>query len=314
MFRQLLHLAILLMLLITPGCEQPASFSLETPEPKLVVVSNFTLDKAVQVYVSKSQFILDEQKEEYVLDATVEIYEDDEHLETLEFVKPKSGLSEVPYFTTRNLVPKVNTTYTIQVEAPCCAPVMAKSKIPNSISLLSASISEFAVGESQEIEKFLATYLVRLSFEDPGEEKNYYHLSLLQQIHEYTLEEGGDTVITHSYLQSLVFNPEDNDNNRVAHINGGLLMEDNLINNGQVISFELPLNIKLKKDQEILGKLFLELRAVTEEYYRYFSDLSRQKQSSDSPFSEPVIIYDNIDGGLGIFAGYNASLDSLYIQ
>ena len=63
-----------------------------------------------------------------------------------------------------------------------------------------------------------------------------------------------------------------------------------------------------------MGKLFLELRSVTEEYYRYFAGLSRQKQSSDSPFSEPVIIYDNIDGGLGIFAGYNSSVDSLYLQ
>lgn len=316
MFRQLIHLAILSMLLSVFGCEQPPSFGLETPRPKLVVESNFTLDKAIQVYVSRSQFILEEEeeKEEYVLNATVEIYEDDVYLETLELVEPKSGLNEVPYYTTRNLVPKVNTIYTIQVEAPCCDPVMANSRIPNSISLLSASISELSVGEGQEMENLLVTYLVRLSFEDPSEEKNYYHLSLLQQVHRYTLNEGGDTVITNSQLRSLVFNPEDNDNGRVAHFRGGLLVEDNAINNGKVISFELPLNIKLKKNEEILGKLFLELRAVTEDYYRYFSDLSRQKQSSDSPFSEPVIIYDNIDGGLGIFAGYNSSLDSLYIQ
>ena len=111
MFRQLIHLAILSMLLSVFGCEQPPSFGLETPRPKLVVESNFTLDKAIQVYVSRSQFILEEEeeKEEYVLNATVEIYEDDVYLETLEFVEPKSGLNEVPYYTTRNLVPKVNT-------------------------------------------------------------------------------------------------------------------------------------------------------------------------------------------------------------
>lgn len=301
------------MLLSVSGCEQPPSLTLETHDAKLVVVGNFTRDKAVQVFVSKSQSILGEEEEVYVSDATVEIYEDGAYLETLELVGSKPDLNNIPYYTTRNLVPKVNTTYTIQVESPCCAPVTARSRIPNSISFSSASISDFAVEEIRETEEYLASYLVKLSFEDPSEEKNYYHISLLQQIHRYAVVEG-DTSITGSYLRSLVFGPGYNENGRVAHVNGGLLVEDNPLNNGQKISFELPLNIKLKKDEELLGKLFLELRAVTEEYYRYFSGLSRQSQSSDSPFTEPVIIYDNIDGGLGIFAGYNVSLDSLYLN
>ncbi|MCB0594284.1 MAG: DUF4249 domain-containing protein [Phaeodactylibacter sp.] len=313
MCRQLSQLVILPLLLTIFGCEQPSSLRLEKPDPKLVVVSNFTRDKAVQVFVSKSQSILDEETTEYVLDATVEIYEDDVYLETLSLVEPMHAEAEVPYYTTRNLVPKVNTTYTIQVDASCCASATAKSRIPNSIDFSSVSISDFTLVESQDTEEFFVNYRVKMSFEDPGEEKNYYHISLLQQINEYSFNEG-DTAITDSYHLSLVFNPEENGNGRVAHINGGLLLEDNMSNDGEVIDFEIPLNIRLKKNEELLGQLFLELRAVTEEYYRYFSDLSLQKESSGSPFAEPVFIYDNIDGGLGVFAGYNSSLDSLYLQ
>ena len=295
------------------GCEQPPSFDLETPEAKLVVVSNFTRGKAVQVFVSRPSSILGEEKNDYVTDATVEIYEGDVYLETLDFVPPEPNSNEVPYYTTRNLIPEVNTYYTIQVEASCCSPATARSRIPASINFSSASISDFELKEEQETNEFHATYLLRLSFEDPSQEKNYYHISLLQQIHRFTLNEG-DTVIAETYLRPLAFSSEDNTNGQVAHISGGLLVEDNTSNNGKLISFELPLNIRLKKNEELLGKLFLELRAVTEEYYRYFSDLSRQKQSSESPFAEPVIIYDNIDGGLGIFAGYNSSLDSLFLN
>ncbi|MCO6479658.1 MAG: DUF4249 domain-containing protein [Phaeodactylibacter sp.] len=313
MSRQLLHIVYLSLLLAISGCQQPPSFSLETPDTKLVVVSNFTQDKAVQVFVSRSQSILEEEQQEYVLDARVEIYENELFLETLELSGNIHDLNNPPFYTTKNLIPKVNTTYTIQVEASCCAPVTAKSRIPNSISFSSASISDFTLEEGPDAEELEAAYLVRLSFEDPSEEKNYYHISLFQQIHRYSLIEG-DTVITSSYLKSLVFDPGYNENGRIAHVNGGLLVEDNQMNNGKEINFELPLNIRLKKDEELLGKLFLELRSVTEEYYRYFSGLSRQLQSSDSPFTEPVIIYDNIDGGLGVFAGYNFTLDSLHLQ
>lgn len=313
MFRQLSHLAVLSAFLAAFGCEQPASFRLETPDPRLVVVSNFTRDKAVQVFVSRSQFILDEQKKEPVLDAVVEIYEDGEHLETLELVDASTDSNAVPYYTTRSLVPKVNTTYTIEVEASCCAPAMAKSRIPNPIGFSSAGIYDFSLEENPETDELLASYWVSLSFEDPSEEKNYYHISILQQVYEYAFVEG-DTVITNSHHRSLVFNPEENENGRVAHIDGGLLLEDNMLNNGEMIHLDVPLTIRLDKNRELLGKLFLELRAVTEEYYRYFSGLSQQNQSSGSPFKEPVIIYDNIEGGLGVFAGYNASLDSLYVQ
>ncbi len=312
MFRQLIHFAVILMFLSVTACEQPSYFAPQKGNAQLVVLSNFTRDKAVQVFVSKSQFILDEEEQEYIFDATVELFEGDIYLETLEFVEPKPNTGDAPYYTTRHLVPKVNTVYTIQVEAPGCDPVTAKSKIPASISLLSASVAGLAVDDSQNVEEFIASYLLNLSFEDPSEEKNFYHISLYQQIEQYLLHEG-DTVVTNTYLPSLAFNPEENGNGRVAHISGGLLVEDNALNNGKVISFELPLSIRLKKGQELLGKLFVELRAVTEEYYLYFSALSRQKQSPDSPFSEPVILFDNIDGGLGIFAGYNSSIDSLYI-
>jgi len=311
MSRQLIHFTVILMFLSIAACEQPSHFAPQKRNAQLVVLSNFTRDKAVQVFVSKSQSILDEEEQEYIFDATVELFEGDAYLETLELVEPKPNTSDVPYYTTRRLVPEINTVYTIQVEAPGCDPVTARSKIPASISLLSASVAGLAVDDSQD-EEFIASYMLNLSFEDPSEERNFYHISLYQQIKQYLLHEG-DTVITNTYLRSLAFNPEENSNGRVAHISGGLLVEDNALNNGKVISFELPLSIRLKKGQELLGKLFVELRAVTEEYYLYFSALSRQKQTPDSPFSEPVILFDNIDGGLGIFAGYNSSIDSLYI-
>jgi hypothetical protein len=60
--------------------------------------------------------------------------------------------------------------------------------------------------------------------------------------------------------------------------------------------------------------MFAELRTVSEEYYLYYNSLSRQRTGNNGPFADPVMIYGNVENGQGIFAGYNASVDSVAIQ
>ncbi|MDV7393939.1 DUF4249 family protein, partial [Arthrospira platensis SPKY1] len=55
---------------------------------------------------------------------------------------------------------------------------------------------------------------------------------------------------------------------------------------------------------QLLGDLEIELRSVSPEYFNYHRSLARQYQASPDPFSEPVILYSNIEGGQGIFAGF----------
>ncbi|WP_162427294.1 DUF4249 domain-containing protein [Pontibacter pudoricolor] len=40
-------------------------------------------------------------------------------------------------------------------------------------------------------------------------------------------------------------------------------------------------------------------------YYLYQQSLDNQGQNSGNPFAEPYVMYTNIEGGLGVFAGYN---------
>ncbi len=55
-------------------------------------------------------------------------------------------------------------------------------------------------------------------------------------------------------------------------------------------------------NEQLLGLKFY-LLATDEHYYRFHRSL--QNYVPDNPFSEPTIIYSNVDGGLGVFAGYN---------
>ncbi|MCB0568243.1 MAG: DUF4249 domain-containing protein [Phaeodactylibacter sp.] len=311
MYRRLYLLICISFPLLFTACEEPAPLDLGQETPQLVVVSNFTQDRAVQVVVSKWQPILESRDIEYVLNATVEIYQGDTFLETLQLIDPKQA-SEFPYYATASLVPEANVDYTIKVSAPGYEPAMAKSRIPASTQILAAEVSGLQLEDEPEDSLFIMAYNLRLSFEGPGEGPNFYHINLIQQIFTYEAIEV-DTLITGQYLLPIMFDPQDNTNFQVAHISGGLLLSDEAFGS-KFVDFDVPLRITLKRGQEMLGKLFVDLRTVSEEYYRYFAALSRQRQSSGSPFSEPVILFDNIDGGQGIFAGYNSFRDSLNIQ
>ncbi len=55
------------------------------------------------------------------------------------------------------------------------------------------------------------------------------------------------------------------------------------------------------------GELTVSLLHTDENYYKYHDAVTRQGDTGDNPFAEPVQIPTNINGGLGCFAGYNRS-------
>lgn len=49
----------------------------------------------------------------------------------------------------------------------------------------------------------------------------------------------------------------------------------------------------------------LILRTLSKEYFQYVASQELQAYSYDDPFAQPVVIYGNVRGGLGIFAGFS---------
>lgn len=308
MFRQGILLIFIVIFFMAATCERPLDLDIDEPEPRLVVVSNFTNDKALEVVVSKTKSILSSSETEYVLNAKVELYQGENFIETLDLVPPLGKLN--PYYTTRVFRPEVNVVYNIIVEAPGFDLVMAQSKIPGNIAIESFDISNlvsFPINDGNVAYR----YDVMLSFEDPPAEANYYHLKFFQQIINYFNVEG-DTILGEPYLQQIAFNSNSDNNFLIAYFDGGVLFEDGRFD-GQMITYTFPLQVQVNPGTEILGQIFVELRTVSEEYYLYHNSLSRQQSDPNRPFHEPVIIFNNIKNGSGIFAGYSTSLDSIPI-
>lgn len=278
---------------------------------QLVVVSNFTSDREIQVYVSASQSILSDDPIDYIENAIVELYRDDELLAQLSFSEEKDKVSNLPFYSTNDFQPQVGINYTIKVDVPGYETVTANSKIPTPIRMISSEISDIQFSETIGEKETFVRYNLNIAFEDPSMVENYYHINLLQQFKAYDIVEN-DTLYFLEEMRPILFSNQMNTNFQVAHIGGGLLLKDEGID-GQTIRRELPVEFTYIPARDELGKLFIELRAVSKEYYQYFSTISRQNGVSDMPFADPVIVYDNINGGQGVFAGFSTSSDSLII-
>ncbi len=76
---------------------------------------------------------------------------------------------------------------------------------------------------------------------------------------------------------------------------------------GDDISFNFKLKVWSNYDngEYVLPTIAVELRHVTESYYHYIRSLRKQEQVANDPFSEPVLVYNNIINGKGIFSGYS---------
>ncbi|NUO01341.1 MAG: DUF4249 domain-containing protein [Saprospiraceae bacterium] len=308
MLRNLLSEAFCYCILVASTCERPVELPFDIPDPRLVVVCNFTGDAFFIVQVSKSRSALDQSPEEYIANAKVDIYQGSTFIETLELV-PRGGEIRTPYYITRELKPKQGIVYTIRVEAPGFETVMAQSSVPQATEILSFNLSDITVSPAAG-GALQYDYTAEISFDDTPNELNYYHLNLYQQFFAYELVEG-DTFLIDSTLQTIVFSNSINNNSLLAYFSGGILFEDKAFLFNRIA---IPVLVQIKPESEIIGKVYAELRTVSEEYYKFHQTLNRQQNNPGGAFTEPVIVYNNIENGHGIFAGYNASTDSVFVR
>lgn len=59
--------------------------------------------------------------------------------------------------------------------------------------------------------------------------------------------------------------------------------------------------------------VYFKISAINPEMFRYHITHQKRLQAKEAVISEPVIIYTNIENGLGLFTGYSSTFDSLYI-
>jgi len=288
-------------------CERPVDLQIEDPDARIVLSSAFTLGEKVKVSVSKTQSLFDYSPPEYLADAAVSLYQGNELIEELVLVVPSQERIR-PYYTSVFFEPLSAITYTVKAEVSGFKDVFAHSFIPESVPISQLEISGLLESPGSETYRTLYEYDVLLNFEDPQKEDNYYHLNIFQELLEYHINEDGDTIINKTWQRAEI-HVDSPDAVSDAMIGGVLLKNNPLEENG----YNFHLGIEIAPEFQLIGKVFVELRTVSKEYYLFYSTFSRRQNQSNGPFSEPITVFNNIENGQGYFAGYSSIQDSISV-
>jgi hypothetical protein len=275
------------------SCESVVTLDVPHEESKLVVNSFFNPDSTFRISLHQSRFVLEEGRFfETVSGAKVMLFDGDKKLAELE--ETETGIYEAI------VKPEAGKEYTIQVSKEGFKTVTATERIPaDSAKIIKYEASQEFYSESHR-EMMLS---LSLWLDDP-EGIDFYEIYGVEKSTVYTNK--GDTLVREDIIHFSSGDPIFTD----YMYNSDFLYFDDTLFDGEVrkITFSAALNeIYCSEECVQEDKITVYLRKVSESYFKYIDTNALQREIGDNPFAEPVIIYNNIENGFGIFAGYQTS-------
>lgn len=268
--KHIYYIAICSGLILLNACTKDADVKLPVVTPKLVVTSFLSpQDTLIIATVSLSQPLYNNtnaQNYSVVNNATVQL-SNGINTCTLSYDSINNY-----YSISAALFPiTVGTTYHLTVTTPDGKNINASTTIPNANSSLTATTNA-TTNQNNGNE-----YFIDAKWNDASGTEDYYRLVYYSKYFDTNISD------TTYYLSS-------SDNFTDSGKDGTLLST-----NMSIYDFGDP-------NAQDSGELCLV--HASKEYYLYHTKI-RDAVDSNGPFSEPVIMYTNINGGFGVFAGFN---------
>ena len=291
----LLQGLLLMGMTVLVSCEEPVDLNIDLPKSKLVISSSFLSGQPVYLQVSAT-WPRGEQQSLPIRDADVRLYQGNELAEVLTYHNSKE-LADGGIYRTDKFVPEVGQEYTILVSAEGYDPVSAVSSIPKSVEINSLEVTNLSRMDLEDEQIY--DYRLTIDYADPPNEVNYYDLRISQLVIPFNVNTHGDTLFSAPYVKAV------NSPTRPPGLNDkaiSLLIQDK----GGQDQVQIPLQSRINPRREILGRIIAELRTVSPEYYFFRRSLVQPGDLVSDGLEEPVILYNNVDRGLGVFAGYSS--------
>ncbi len=275
------RLTVLILLSLT-SCETMVDVDIPLEKQDVTVNSFFNPDSLWSVQLSLNRHVLDSRPFAEINDAEVIVYEGDDAVDTLANVG--SGV-----FRSDSKKPGKEGTYSIHVRVPGHDELFGTSSIP-----LPASMTAIEVYES-------GNTMIRVKIQDQGGVKNYYQI--YAEIESDFYDNNTRQVITDSQRTWLTSEHPAIQNDDGSPT-GSILFTDVFFDGSEV---ELTLQTS-GGGFSYHGSVHVVVRSLSEDGYNYLTTSDLNQENSGDPFAQPINVYNNIENGFGIFAGYSASM------
>ncbi|MEJ8802230.1 DUF4249 domain-containing protein [Pontibacter sp. H249] len=285
----IIPIIILAALAMLTGCEQDAEnvkpFKVES---KLVVHAFISpQDTVVKVHVQKSQPAIGKQMRDEQLqisNANVTIT-DGSSTVTLTY-----DANHNAYFTEPDEWPiMAGKTYKLSVTAPGGFSATGSCTVPFASGIKIQDVNTTFTTESDYYGNEMHKYKLRYNWTDVPDVDNYYR-TLATRLYWYKDYNG-------ERLEGV--NPLYMDHGKPG------LYKDDKAKGGVIVSDDFHFYESTQAGIEKPYRVHLLLVVADKHYYMHQDAVHKQSQSNGNPFAEPVVMYSNIEGGLGVFAGYN---------
>ncbi len=262
------------------SCKKEVSQKIAAVEPQLVVQSFFAPgDDSIRVELDYSKnYFGDQQNRSQLLNSISKAIV---QVESGGSTKTLTWSEKNRYFTvsTREMPLIQNADYHLNVTTLEGLKAEATTTVPSLIEEVELTKT---VGKTKDQSR---TDRITLRIKDEKGKKNYYQFRLFSYF-AYTVPEVFNEY--HEIGQKL-----DNDNNDLSENVIASFNNDVYLNNGGGGSGVVV--------EATYRAFFIK---ATEEYYKYLQISKDNNNAGGNPFAEPVPIYTNIKGGLGVFASY----------
>ena len=313
-----------LMLFAGSACESEIKFKGSEVEPKIVIYSLLNPDSLVTVTIAESHAVFETRYEpRQITDASVRLYRDGELIETLTYAPVTTLPDYYPAdrfsrYVSLSHKPAHGSTYRIEVDVDGLESAWGETSLPDPVPVISVDTG------SVILEQYSGEVKIKVKFRDPADTDNHYRLTARALTGTYlgNLNEPYDpsfpvTVynsdIGFGALSEPLIAPQQEDDLFGMYLrNDFYLFMDELID-GKEYSLTLGYNYTGPPalDYYEFIHAYFTLHAITRDLYLYLQSYSAQRQTIDNFLAEPVPVYTNITGGLGVVGAETVSTRTL---
>lgn len=286
---------------------------------KLVINGLITTDSLINVRISKSYYFKTPMNGVIYSEfesAEVCFYKNNIYLDSLYYSNRGTDNEEIYYksnYWSKAVFPLPGNEYKIKVKRPGFPDATATTIIPGLVKIEKVDTSRIVTKPGSGITDFIMN--CRIEFTDPPAEKNYYLFNiiktqLLPREKGYTDFDCHDPVIEED-LGGAGF--------RGKVLKYGYAFSDKLIDGKKYslnVSFDGSYywNSPYNPNPRTSYIYYFRLYSITEDYFKFIQTLNLFNATFLNPLDEPVMVYSNVSGGYGIFAGAAVSTDSIILH
>lgn len=296
--------ALSFLALTLTSCVKILNDDLASKPSKLVLNAAISPDSALTVNLSHTFNIFEDESNKnlpFVDSAQIGLFENGNYLFDLENL----GYG---YYIKKDFYPVIGEEYSFKASHKNFEKIESKTAIPQKVAIV--SFDTLSIEIEDEYTGHETQYIGKLKYNDPAGISNQYQLSCRI----WYKDQHGDEV----WYDQAIWVPE-SETMLFDNAYGSLLWSDKYSDGKEVelrFVFHYSYYYKQRKLQENdYVRFTFFFQSINHDYYTYLKSLNLYYETggSENPFSEPVVIFSNIENGYGIFGAYSADTVSTRI-